>query len=220
MLYHAFKLLSDSERLEIVGKLMMSAEWQDGVMSASGGAKLIKRNLQLSPASDTYNELKDSIVELLMTEKNIFPTYIYPKKIVNLLFSRTSAGMYYGTHVDEVHVRGGRRDYSFTIFLNNPSDYEGGELVLNIPPESKAIKLNAGSIIIYPTKYLHEVREVSKGERIACVGWIESHIKRDDEREILSYVKIAMGHADNIAKGKGIPEINLVYQRLKKHFGD
>ena len=80
MLYHAFTLLSDSERLEIVGKLMMSAEWRDGVQSASGGAKLIKRNVQLSQTSDTYNELKDSIVELLLTEKNILPTYIYPKK--------------------------------------------------------------------------------------------------------------------------------------------
>ncbi len=220
MLYHAFKLLSDSETLEIVEKLMMSAEWRDGSMSASGGAKLVKRNLQLSPTSDTYNELKDTIVELLMTEKNIFPAYIYPKKIVSLLFSRTSAGMYYGPHVDEVHVGEARVDYSFTIFLNSPSDYDGGELVLNIPPENKAIKLSAGSIIIYPTKYLHEVREVGKGERIVCVGWIESHIKRDDEREMLSYIRIAMGHADNITKGKGIPELNLVYQRLKKHFGD
>ena len=220
MLYHAFKLLSDSETLEIVEKLMMSAEWRDGATTASGGAKLVKRNVQLSPTSDTYNELKDSIVELLMTEKNIFPTYIYPKKIENLLFSRTSAGMYYGTHVDEVHMCGGRADYSFTIFLNNPSDYDGGELVLNIPPENKAIKLNAGSIIIYPTKYLHEVREVSKGERIVCVGWIESHIKRDDEREILSYIKLAMGQVNNIVKGKTIPELDPVYQRLKKHFGD
>ena len=69
--------------------------------------------------------------------------------------------MYYGRHVDEVYSSEGRRDYSFTIFLNNPNDYDGGELVLNIPPENKAIKLDAGSIIIYPTKYVHEVREVS-----------------------------------------------------------
>ena len=108
---------------------------------------------------------------------------------------------------------------SFTIFLNNPSD-DGGELVLKVPPENKAIKLNAGSIIVYPTKYLHEVREVTSGERIVCVGWIESHIKQDDEREMLSYIKIAIGHADSIAKDKGIPELNLAYQRLKKHFGD
>ena len=72
-----------------------------------------------------------------------------------------------------------------------------GELILNIPPEQKNIKLEAGSIVIYPTKYLHEVRAVSKGERIACVGWIESRIKKDNEREILTYIAAAMAHSRN-----------------------
>ena len=221
MLYHAFKLLSDSDISTIVVKLMTSSEWRDGVESTAGrGAKSIKKNLQLSHVSTTYNELKGKVVELLMNEKTTLPVHIYPKKISNLLFSRTSVGMYYGQHVDEVHISEGRRDYSFTIFLNNPSDYDGGELILNIPPENKAIKLDAGSIIIYPTKYLHEVREVTKGERIVCVGWIESYIKRDDEREMLACIRVAMEIATNNANGKKIPEFNLIYQRLKKHFGD
>ena len=220
MLYHAFKILNESDTSAIVRKLMMSSEWRDGIESASGVAKLIKRNIQLSPRSDTYDELKNSIVELLMNEKNTLPIHIYPKKIFNILFSRTSAGMYYKKHVDEAHLREGRRDYSFTIFLNNPSDYDGGELILNIPPEDKVIKLDAGSIIIYPTKYLHEVKEVSKGERIVCVGWIESYIKRDDEREILACMRRALEHSGNNVDDNGIPELNLVYQRLKKHFGD
>ena len=111
---------------------------------------------------------------------------------MNILFSRTSAGMYYGNHVDSAHMSQGRRDYLFTLSLNNPSDYLGGELILHTPPEQKSIKLEAGSIIIYPTKYLHEVREVTKGERLVCVGWIESFIKKDEEREMLGYVKNAM----------------------------
>ena len=220
MLYHAFKLLSDSEALAIVGKLMMSPKWRDGIETATGGAKLIKKNIQLSSTSNTYNELKESIVELLMNEKHTLPIYIHPKKIINLLFSRTSVGMYYGKHVDMVHVPEGRRDYSFTIFLNKPSDYDGGELILSIPPENKAIKLDAGSIIIYPTKYLHEVKEVSKGERIVCVGWIESYIKEDDEREILASLNRAISSAQSNDNDCGIPELNLVYQRLIKHFGD
>ena len=210
--------MSDSETLGIVGKLMMSTEWRDGIETRQG-SKLIKKNIQLSPKSDAYNELKDSIVELLMTEKNTFPTYIYPKTIFNLLFSRTSTGMYYGRHMDEVHVSGGRRDYSFTIFLNNPGDYEGGELILNIPPENKAIKLDAGSIIVYPTKYLHEVKEVTKGERIVCVGWIRV-ISSGTTKGKYFYIKIAMGHVENSIEGKGLPELNLIHQRLKKHFGD
>ena len=82
MLYHAFKLLSDSETLAIVKKLMMSSEWRDGAGTATGGAKLIKKNIQLLQTSDTHNELKESIIELLMNEKNVLPIYIYPKKIL------------------------------------------------------------------------------------------------------------------------------------------
>jgi PKHD-type hydroxylase len=128
--------------------------------------------------------------------------------------------MYYKRHIDMAHVEGGRRDYSFTIFLNNPSDYDGGELILNVPPENKSIKLNAGSIIIYPTKYMHEVKEVTRGERIVCVGWIESCIKRDEEREILALTQIARSHAIIANNGSSIPDLEIVYQRLIKYFAD
>ena len=128
--------------------------------------------------------------------------------------------MYYGNHVDSAHTSQGRRDYSFTLFLNNPSDYEGGELILNIPPEQKSIKLGAGSIIIYPTKYLHEVREVTQGERLVCVGWIESFIKNDEEREMLGYVKNAMLQLSLSNNDNSIILLNIAYERLKKYFGD
>jgi predicted 2-oxoglutarate/Fe(II)-dependent dioxygenase YbiX len=70
MLYHVFKLLGESETSDMVTRLMMSSEWRDGAESASGGAKSIKRNLQLSQTSDTYSELKAKVVELLMNEKH------------------------------------------------------------------------------------------------------------------------------------------------------
>ena len=135
---------------------MSSPDWIDGAVSASGGAKLLKRNIQLSPLSDTYKDLEKRISELL-DDRHSFANYI-PKENNKYTFSRTSVGMYYGHHMDSAYTSQGRRDYSFTLFLNDPSDYEGGELILNILPEQKSIKLGAGSIIIYPTKYLHEVR--------------------------------------------------------------
>ena len=107
-------------------------------------------------------------------------------------------------------------------FSNDPSDYEGGELILNILPEQKSIKLGAGSIIIYPTKYLHEVREVSQGERLVCVGWIESFIKKDEEREMLGYVKNALQQLSRSSNDnhKSILSLNIAFQRLQKYFGD
>ena len=105
------------------------------------------------------------------------------------------------------------------LCLSSPADYEGGELILNIPPERKSIKLDAGSLIIYPTKYLHEVKEVTKGERLACVGWIESLIKNDDERELLANIQMAMFHARNNNPSQSLMSLNLAHERLKKHFG-
>jgi len=221
MLYHSFKLLGETDLSIMVSELMQCPDWEDGARSATGeGVKLVKRNIQISPRSETYKALYARVSELLMNEKYTLDMYICPKKIINVLFTRTSAGMFYGNHVDAAHVSQGRRDYSFTLFLTNPSKYEGGELILNVPPEQKAIKLEAGSIIIYPTKYLHEVREVTKGERMVCVGWIESYIKKDDEREMLGYIRTAMEHTNNNDNSKSSLILSIAYQRLKKYFGD
>lgn len=220
MLYHAFKFLSEIDLSIMVSELMNSPDWVDGAISARGGAKEVKRNIELFTGSETYKDLNKKVCGLIMDENNVLNTSILPKKIVNILFSRTSVGMRYGKHVDSSYVDQARRDLSFTLFLNNPSEYEGGELILNIPPEQKRVKLEAGSIFIYPTKYLHEVKEVTKGERMVCVGWIESYIKKDSEREMLMHIVKAIRHVKNNDKSKSIEELNIAYQNLKKHFGD
>lgn len=220
MLYHTFKLLSETDLSIMVSELMNCPDWVDGARSASGGAKEVKRNIQLFPGSETYKNLDEKVCELVMNEKTLINSYIFPKKIVNILFSRTSVGMRYGKHVDAAYVAQGRRDFSFTLFLNNPREYEGGELILNIHPEQKSIKLEAGTIFIYPTKYLHEVKEVTKGERMVCVGWIESYIKNDNEREMLTHISMAIAHANNNDASKCNEVLNIVFQNLKKYFGD
>ena len=220
MLYHTLKLLSEDNLSLITSELMKCPDWIDGAKSARGSTKKIKRNIQLSPKTDAYKKLNRSISDLLMNETSVLSPYIYPKKIINLLFSRTSTGMYYGKHLDISHTPEGRRDYSFTLFLSNPADYRGGELILDIPPEQKAVKLDAGSIIIYPTKYMHEVKEVTEGERMVCVGWIESLIKDDVEREILSDVYMALAQSQNNDKVNFNLTLNLAFQKLKRHFAD
>ena len=220
MLYHIVKLLDDTDLSSIVIELMKSSDWIDGASSAVGRTKEIKRNIQLSPASDVYKNLNRKVCDLIVNEMSVVNHYIFPKKIINLLFSRTSVGMYYGKHIDLSLTPSGRRDYSFTLFLSNPNDYEGGELILDIPPEQKSVKLEAGNMVIYPTKYLHEVKQVTSGERVVCVGWIESLIKNDDEREILGNIKTAMFQVQKNDLGKGFSSLNLSFERLKKYFGD
>ena len=188
MLYFAHKLLTEEIYKDFRKKLLISDHWMDGINSTIGNMKDIKRNLELA-FSDDYENLSGSIVEILKKD-NAFQSFAMPAKIFGLLFTRTGKGMYYGPHIDTPYVFGeGRRDLSFTIFLNQPNEYKGGELILNITPEKKAIKLQAGEIIVYPTKYLHEVKEVTEGERMVCVGWIQSQISSNEDRESIHLMK-------------------------------
>ena len=93
--------------------------------------------------------------------------------------------MHYGRHIDNPFMSSGRSDLSFTISLKDKDSYEGGELVIETMNLEKVFKLNAGEIVIYPSSYLHLVKKVTRGERLVCVGWIESYVKSIEEREFL-----------------------------------
>ena len=189
-------------------------------VAAKGQAKGIKKNLQLSHDSDVYKDLSKQISDMLMNNITVMDRFVFPKNIINILFSRTSTGMYYGSHVDAAHASAGRWDYSFISCLNVPGEYEGGGLIFNIPAERKSIKLSVGMIFMYSTKYLHEVKAVTKGERTVCVGWIESYINKDSERELLSYIRTAMISHQAGESNKTILSLNIAYQGLRKYFGD
>ncbi len=192
MLYFTHKLLTEEIYKDFRKKLLISDHWVDGILSTSGEMKKIKRNLELGKRN-VYEELSENFIEILKKD-NAIQSFAMPAKIFSLLFTRTGKGMYYGPHVDSPYLFGqGRRDLSFTIFLNQPNEYKGGELILNITPEKKSIKLQAGEMIIYPTKYLHEVKEVTEGERMVCVGWIQSQIASNEDRESIYLVKQGLG---------------------------
>jgi PKHD-type hydroxylase len=93
--------------------------------------------------------------------------------------------MTYGTHVDDALMHGMRTDVSFTLFLSDPEDYDGGELIIDTAAGEDAVKLPAGSLVAYPTTQLHRVAEVSRGERWAAVGWARSFVRDAGRRELL-----------------------------------
>ncbi len=218
MLYVAQQLLNVEKVKDIRNSLMISNEWMDGAASTSRpNETTTKRNLQLKKG-DLRDKLSSDISKSIR-ENFLIKNSLYPAKIFSILFSRTGPGMFYKPHIDTPYLDQGRRDLSFTIFLNNPEDYDGGELILNIEPEIKTIKMKPGEMVIYPTKYLHEVKEVTRGERLVCVGWIESQIANDYERESLAKLNLAIldlikshGHS------KSIMQINVAYNRIYKGF--
>jgi len=112
-----------------------------------------------------------------------------PRRYSPLLISKTGVGGQYGAHVDNALMGKGaqrlRTDLSFTLFLTPPGEYEGGELVIHAAGMTQELKGEAGYLVLYPSGSIHEVKPVTRGERIACVGWIESLVADAGQREML-----------------------------------
>jgi PKHD-type hydroxylase len=117
-------------------------------------------------------------------------TLVRPARWSNLMFSRYGPGQEYGLHADNagmIDTDGWpmRTDVSFTVFLSDPDTYEGGALFIEDGAGGRAFRPPAGSAVFYPTGLLHRVMPVTAGERLACVGWVQSLVRRPDQREIL-----------------------------------
>lgn len=158
--------------------------WQAGSATAGWHARVVKNNRQLATNCALHQQLSSKLVQLL-SQHPLVMCLAFPDRIHTLLFSRTGAGEGYGTHVDSVRMAQGRSDLSFTVALSDPADYQGGDLVLESPFSEKRLRLPAGHAVVYPSTLLHRVDPVISGERLVAVGWIQSRIRRDDQRELL-----------------------------------
>ena len=159
-------------------------QWEDGKRTAGKHAAKVKNNLQLNRESDISKKYTKLISEKILND-SLIKSFALPKKIHGIMFAKSTKGMGYGRHIDNSYMSSGRADLSFTIFLNNKDNYDGGALSIEFINSEERFKLNAGEIIIYPSTYLHSVQEVTRGERFVCVGWIESYVKSIEEREYL-----------------------------------
>ena len=144
----------------------------------------VKNNLQLNKKSLTAIKNSNDISNLIKTD-SLITSYCLPKIIHGVMFSRTSTGQGYGMHIDNAYMSSGRSDLSFTLFLSDSTEYKGGELSIQTMQETKEIKLSAGQIVIYPSTSLHSVKTVTQGERLVCIGWIQSYIASNEDRNTL-----------------------------------
>jgi PKHD-type hydroxylase len=158
------------------------AEFTSGKATAGWYAKAVKSNEQSTgPAA----QAAIAIVQEALLRNPLFMSAARPKEFIKLLVSRYKNGMAYGTHVDDAIMGGKRTDLSFTLFLSDPSSYDGGELVIEASDGATIVKPAAGSMVLYQTTSLHRVAEVTRGNRLAMVGWVRSFIRNAEQREIL-----------------------------------
>jgi PKHD-type hydroxylase len=195
-------------------------DWEDGKNTAGSHASKVKNNLQLNRKSNISKELS-LLIKKKILNNDLIKSFTLPKHIHGIMFTKSLRGMKYGRHIDNAYMSSGRADLSFTIFLSEKSQYDGGELLIeNLNSESK-FKLDRGEIIIYPSTYLHSVEEVLDGERIVCIGWIESYVKSIEEREYL--FDLDAGAKSLLAKHGRSDELDLIfksYSNLLRVMGD
>lgn len=162
--------------------------WQPGELTAGGRARAVKHNLQADLRSEAGEALHAALLDDISGHA-VLRAAARPRRFSRLLLSRTEDGGHYGRHVDNalMPVPAGRlrTDLSFTLFLSDPATYDGGELVIDTPAGDYTAKPDAGDLVLYPSGAIHEVRPVTRGSRLACVGWIESSVRDAAARDIL-----------------------------------
>ncbi len=177
----------DQSGLTRINELLDRGQFKDGKLTAGWHAKLVKNNTQLT-GRDTTAKQATAILNNALQRNATFARATLLRRMRPLLFSRYEPGMEYGNHVDDAIMgsdRGFRTDISFTVFLNDPNSYEGGELVMDSSVGEQKFKLPAGSAVVYPSTTLHRVAPVTKGVRQVAVSWVQSLVRSADQREII-----------------------------------
>jgi PKHD-type hydroxylase len=184
--------LSDVLNAEDAARVRAGLErvpFRDGKATAGATARKVKDNEQAA-ADDEGVQALARFVRQALERHPVFMAYARPARWSTLMFSRYGPGQAYGLHTDDATMAaedGGRlrTDLSFTVFLSQPETYEGGALLIEGLDGERESKPEAGGAVLYPTGELHRVTPVTKGERIACVGWVQSLVRGADRRGIL-----------------------------------
>lgn len=176
-----------AEELALIRQALDLAEFEDGKLTA-GLAAPLKDNRQLRRTGAAEEAALDGAIAAALARHTLFTAAARPRHITAPLYARYEPGMHYGAHVDAaVMGLGGtvRADVSVTVFLNDPSEYEGGELAVELPGGVRQVKLAAGDAVAYSTFSVHQVNPVTAGRRLVAVLWAQSRVRDPQMREVL-----------------------------------
>ncbi|MDQ0465413.1 PKHD-type hydroxylase [Caulobacter ginsengisoli] len=189
MLIQVPALLSPQEVADARG-VLSGGDWVDGRVTAGAQSALAKHNLQIPEEAPQARALGETILTAL-GRNPLFVSAALPLKVFPPLFNRYDAGMKFDEHVDNAirFAKGAgvryRTDLSATLFLSDPDDYDGGELIIEDTYGEHAVKLAAGDLILYPASSLHRVAPITRGSRWASFFWVQSMIRDDGRRTLL-----------------------------------
>src|ERR1700733_8736327 len=219
-------VLSKDDVAEFRG-IMDSVVWEDGRSTAGAQSALVKQNEQLPPNCEASRRLGERVVKALAANP-LFISAAIPRHIFPPLFNRYGVGQRFGVHVDNA-VRGDhltgmriRTDLSVTLFLSEPEEYDGGELVVEDYFGSHEVKLPAGDLVLYPATSLHMVTPITRGTRVASFFWLQSMIRDAHARSMIFDLDTAIQGLIN-RLGRNDPEIvklTGLYHNLIRYWAD
>jgi len=189
MLLHIPEVLSKQEVATLRAELA-AQDWVDGVSTSGAQAAALKRNQQFSVDSPAFAELSRRVASALSGHP-LFVSMALPRHMLPPMFNCYASGGHYGNHVDNALQRDRftglqvRTDVSTTVFLSEPEEYEGGELIIEDTYGEHEVKLAAGDAIVYPATSLHRVEAVTEGVRIAAFLWVQSWVRNAWQRKML-----------------------------------
>jgi PKHD-type hydroxylase len=222
MLVPVDKVLDAAEVAAFRARLA-DAPWTDGRITAGHQSAQVKRNIQLPADCAVARELSDAILAKLERHA-LFVTAALPRRVFPPLFNRYDVGMGFGNHIDNA-LRGERdpirTDISATLFLSDPDEYDGGELVVEDLYGTHAVKLPAGSLVLYPSSSVHRVETVTRGSRVAAFFWIMSLVRDAGRRRLLLELDLSI---QRLRRGHGeLPELvdlSGVYHNLLREWAE
>lgn len=204
---------------------LAGAPWQDGALTAGSIARRVKANQQLPDECPLARQLGTALLTRL-GQHPLFISAALPQRIYPPKFNRYEGGGHYGDHVDNavLPLADGSRlrsDVSCTLFLAEPEDYDGGELVINDALGRRAVKLSAGSMVIYPSTSVHHVAPVTRGTRYAAFFWVQSLVRESTQRALLFELDSAIQQVTrDCPESTGLVALTGVYHNLVRRWAD
>ncbi len=199
--------------------------WADGNMTSGHQSAMAKQNRQLPEDCAEAKEMSALVTQALYAHP-MFMSAALPHTLFPPLFNRYEGGDTFGLHVDNaIRQRGNMRirsDLSATLFLSEPDDYDGGELVIEEMYGEQSVKLPAGDMVLYPSKSLHRVTPVTRGARVSSFMWLQSLIRDDADRESLFRMDVAIQrlNIERGAKDQAVIELTGVYHNLLRRWSE
>ncbi len=187
------KSVIDPAQLQVIQQAIQQAPFVDGRSSAGKSAQRVKNNQEVDQNSEMGKQLAQVIIGNL-SHNDAFKNAALPHRIATPFIAKYGPGMTYGFHIDDPVMGSEHRfrcDIACTIFLNDADAYDGGELVVRTSFGEQKVKLAAGDAVVYPASSLHQVAEVTRGERIVAVTWIQSLVRDPAKRELLYELGLA-----------------------------